>query len=351
MKRKAILLVLTMAATLLLASGVAFAVNKVCPPGTTVPGAKPCLGTSKTKTSSGNDLLIGTSGADYIKALSGNDKISAGGGNDTTDGGAGNDTYSYADGWSTDALIDGSGIDTLNFSAVSGGISTSLHPDLSSNPQNVVSGPNGERVDVSLSPTRSDIEKVVGSASSFDNMFTGGAANILQPGPGKGGGRFTDLGGYVSIPASNDTYSGLLASGFGPIFILDYGGNVDKLILPFASTEAYFEALDDDRDGSDDLLLVMSTSTDYVYLYGQLEPYGNIPGHIESLQFTDDTLKIGSASATTSASSSATSSSDSVASQVDALNEASTLSASKKDELKKAAKKFLSKGTGSPNES
>lgn len=93
MRRKAILLVLTIAATLLLASGVAFAVNKVCPAGTIV--ANPCLGTSKTKKCSGNDLLIGTFGPDYIKALSGNDLISAGGINDHTDGGPGNDTYSY----------------------------------------------------------------------------------------------------------------------------------------------------------------------------------------------------------------------------------------------------------------
>ena len=46
MRRKAILLILTMSATLVLASGIAFAVNKVCPSGTTF--ASPCKGTAKT---------------------------------------------------------------------------------------------------------------------------------------------------------------------------------------------------------------------------------------------------------------------------------------------------------------
>ena len=91
--KRTLLLLSIMAATLLAASGVALAVNKVCSSGSTQ--ANPCLGTNKTKKASGNDTLIGTSGPDYIKALSGNDNISGGSGNDTTDGGAGNDTYSY----------------------------------------------------------------------------------------------------------------------------------------------------------------------------------------------------------------------------------------------------------------
>ncbi len=53
------------------ASGVALAVNKVCPSGTTQ--ANPCSGTKN------NDLLIGTNGPDYIKGLVGNDNISGGG--------------------------------------------------------------------------------------------------------------------------------------------------------------------------------------------------------------------------------------------------------------------------------
>lgn len=114
--KRTLLLLTAMLAALVLASGVAMAVNKACPSGTTE--QNPCLGTNKTKRTSGNDTLIGTSGVDYIKALSGNDQISGGAGSDTADGGAGNDTYSYKDGWGTDTLIDSGGIDHLNFSAV-----------------------------------------------------------------------------------------------------------------------------------------------------------------------------------------------------------------------------------------
>lgn len=338
-----------MAATLLLASGVAFAVNKVCPSGTTF--SNPCKGTAKTSRSTGNDTLIGTSGADYIFALSGNDKISAGAGNDYTDGSSGNDTYSYKDGWGTDTVVDASGVDTLNFSAVSSGITAWLDPDYSGNPRNDVSGPAGERIDISRSPL-SMIEKVVGSASGYDQIFTGEAVNTLQPGPGKGGANLTDFGGcnstaggcIPSIPVSNDTYSGFAASGYGGHIISDYGGTADKLILPFASTDAYFEAYDDDGDGSADGLLIMSTSTDSVYISGQLEPYFGRPGRIETIQFTDGVFSIGSASATSASAASSTS----TTSQVESLNEAATISASEKDKRAKAAKKLLSESPSPP---
>ncbi len=329
MRRKAILLILTMAATLLLTSGVAFAVNKVCPSGTTF--SNPCKGTAKTKTSSGADTLIGTSGADYIFALSGNDKISAGVGDDYTDGSSGNDTYSYRDLWGTDTLVDASGVDTLNFSAASGGIFAALYPDYPSYPSNVVYGANGERVDVSFSPL-SVIEKVVGSASAYDNITTGRAANILQPGPGKGGADLADIGG-------NDTYSGFPASGHGSVSIYDNGGTADKLILPFASTDAYFEATDFDADGADETLMIMSTSTDSVVIYGQLEPFYDRKGRIESINFTDGVFTIGTDTQAQSLSGADTT--GSAEARVAQLNEASTLDTAEKDKRSKAAKKII----------
>ena len=45
----------------------------------------------------------------------------------------------------------------------------------------------------------------------------------------------------MSIPASSDTYAGFAASGYGEVSIQDWGGTADKLILPFAVTDAYFE--------------------------------------------------------------------------------------------------------------
>src|SRR3712207_5443035 len=107
MVKRTLLLLSVMLATLIAATGVAFAVSKVCPLGTTQ--ANPCSGTK------GIDTLIGTSGADYIMGLAGNDNISGGAGNDTTDGGAGNDTYSYSDAIGQDTLIDSGGTDALNF--------------------------------------------------------------------------------------------------------------------------------------------------------------------------------------------------------------------------------------------
>ena len=352
--RSVVLLLTTVVAALVMAGGAAFAVNKVCPSGTTP--SNPCKGTAETKTSSGNDTLIGTPGPDHILALSGNDKISAGAGNDLTNGGAGNDIYSYRDGMGTDTVVDASGIDTLNFSAMSGGIRANLYPDDGFSPANTVRDTSFALL-VDVSNPDSVIEKVVGSASGDDFIQTGRATNILQPGPGSGGATLIDIGGCNSsnqsfppecgappfaVPVSNDTYSGFRAGGYGEVFISDLGGTADRLILPFASTDAYFEASDSDNSdnkGIPDSLLIMSTSTDSVFIFGQLVPYLGRAGHIESIQFTDGNFSIGSASApgaSNAASSSGTS-------QIDALNADSTLSATKTEDLAKAAKKILSK--------
>ena len=63
--RRALLLLLAVVAALLAASGVALAVSKVCPSGTTQ--ANPCSGTNA------SDKLTGTSRTDYINGLDGND--------------------------------------------------------------------------------------------------------------------------------------------------------------------------------------------------------------------------------------------------------------------------------------
>src|SRR3712207_5110596 len=63
--RRTLLLLLAVVAALPAASGVALAVSKVCPSGTTQ--ANPCSGTNA------SDKLTGTSGTDYINGLAGND--------------------------------------------------------------------------------------------------------------------------------------------------------------------------------------------------------------------------------------------------------------------------------------
>jgi len=286
MRRRALLLLSVIVAALVVASGTALAVNKTCPPGSTE--QNPCLGTKKTKKASGNDTLRGTSGPDYIKALSGNDKITAGAGNDTTDGGGGNDTYYYGNGWGIDTLIDASGTDTLDFAAVQGSNPypfDTITVDFSTfDPSaNYASGPNGERINISLG---TKIEKIRGS-SGYDGIYTAIGPNTLQPGPGTGGAYLEDYGGYadgyISWPVSNDTYSGFSASGFGPVTVYDNGGTADKLILSFAKTDA-----DIVKDG-DNLIITLKTSgTDSITIDGQLtQKY-----RIETIQFTDGLCKI-----------------------------------------------------------
>src|SRR3712207_8247397 len=131
--RRALLLLLAVVAALLAASGVALAVNKVCPSGTTQ--ANPCLGTNA------SDKLTGTSRTDYIKGRAGNDveigllgddflwgeagRDGLGGGTeqfqtpnfDTMYGGAGADVHVWAPGGGDDGFFGGEGPGAQGFGA------------------------------------------------------------------------------------------------------------------------------------------------------------------------------------------------------------------------------------------
>ena len=277
-------------AALVGASGAAFAVNKVCPSGTT--NIAPCSGTNKTKTASGNDILVGTSGPDYIKALSGNDTIS---------GGAGNDTYSYKDGFGTDTLIDPSGSDVVDFSRISApgcgtaclGMDILLIPDWASATGDVFY--NQARVaNVSSSAVvsfgSSVIEKAKGSSGN-DRIEGGEAANMLMPGPG-GNDYLIDMGGYPGRPAdpdfgipalpaldpSADTYKGFV-SGFTKV--QDEGGSGDVVDLrQVASYDAHFDV------AGDDLVIHTTSNADGVVILG----YFTADGRIEKIVFSDTTI-------------------------------------------------------------
>lgn len=101
------------------------------------------------------------------------------------------------------------------------------------------------------------------------------------------------------------------------------GGTADKLALPFASTDAHFEAWDTDFDPALDNLSILTSDTDVAMIFGQLEPDGNKKGRIEHIVFTDGTMTIGSETA------------------VQTLNAASKLDASEKEKRSKAAKKVI----------
>ena len=113
MGRRAILLLLTMATALLMASGVALALTKTCLAGST--STKPCYGSLNA------DVITGTPAADYINAQNGDDTVNArdGGdnvygslGRDIIDGEAGNDKL-YGDNHD-DKIEGGEGDDRLD---------------------------------------------------------------------------------------------------------------------------------------------------------------------------------------------------------------------------------------------
>ena len=326
MRRKAIVLVLTMAATLVLASGVALAVNKVCLSGTTA--TNPCKGTAKTKTSSGNDILMGTSGPDYITALSGNDLITGAGGNDTTDGSSGNDTYSYRDAWGTDTLRDSAGIDALNLSATTTGVDIRMVPQWT-NYNRVVSTGGSDLVTMGTSV----VEKATGGWGS-DALYGGPAVNTLSPGGGGVDtlwdyGGFTGQEGFAPVPPSNDTYKGF-ASNTALDQVMDFGGTSDTVDLkPFVSTEVYFEAVDfDGVSNTQESLLLLTGNNSGVVILGQFSDYngtfGDQGSRIERLVFADGTFP-GPVQEV----------------QVQSLNEASALDATEKETRAKAVKKLI----------
>jgi Ca2+-binding RTX toxin-like protein len=106
--RRATLLLLATIAAMLMATGVAIAVTKTCPSGTTP--SKPCNGTPD------RDVLTGTGGTDYINSLAGDDVIDARAGDDTLYGGDGADALFGKDGG--DTIYGGSGND--NFKTIVG---------------------------------------------------------------------------------------------------------------------------------------------------------------------------------------------------------------------------------------
>lgn len=174
MRRRAILLVASMAVALVLASGVALAANVIpCPGGL-------CEGTT------GDDEMTGTSNTDSIYAKEGNDTLRGlekfddlrgGPGNDNLDGGGGNDQYNfYEDNWGIDRISgDSSGPeDWLIFhrSQLAGDLTIDLIP--SPDRPEVSSGTNR----INIAP-KVVIEWVQGGLGD-DTIKGNGADNYLQ---------------------------------------------------------------------------------------------------------------------------------------------------------------------------
>jgi Ca2+-binding RTX toxin-like protein len=100
MKRRAIILMVTMTAALIVAGGVALAEVVICN------ATPPCYGTSE------RDDINGSTFGETIKALGGDDRVQAGGGNDTVYGSSGNDNELRGEG-GNDTAYGGGGNDII----------------------------------------------------------------------------------------------------------------------------------------------------------------------------------------------------------------------------------------------
>jgi Ca2+-binding RTX toxin-like protein len=118
MKRTTLLLV-SITAALMLASGVVFAATISCPN----QAGNLCVGTDNRDTmygSSNREDMRGRGAADTLRARAGADRLTGGDGGDNLGGGVGSDIYAFGDGWGQDriTLRESSGVDTLDFTGV-----------------------------------------------------------------------------------------------------------------------------------------------------------------------------------------------------------------------------------------
>ncbi len=177
-----------------------------------------------------SDTLVGTSGKDSFTISVANNRGTAGSLNfqsfENLDGGADDDTFSFSDGFGVTGIITGGGgIDTLNYSAYTSGVTVNLSSGSSTNVTGGVVG----------------IENVTGGVSN-DKLTGSALANVLVGGDGNdtladGAGDDSLDGGigddtYVLTPGSADVVTdasgtdGLdFSSSAGPISInLDFNG-------------------------------------------------------------------------------------------------------------------------------
>jgi len=198
-----------MAATVMLVSGVAYALSVQCDgAGDQDPDPGQCQGTNE------SDVITGTAQPDNISALRGRDDITARGGNDDVNGGGGGDDISGGGGG--DALSGGGQGDDIH-----GGPGT---PDAASVPLN------------SFSCSYSDPEAGIDARAEGNQLLFGDGGNdLLTGGPDNdllaGGSDTNDLSGngggdcFLLSGDENERASG----GFGDDFFFAADGNGDDV--------------------------------------------------------------------------------------------------------------------------
>ena len=275
MARRFVLLVVMVGAALLVCSAVAFAA-----------------------------VRTGTAGSETLAGTPDSDKITGRGGDDRTVGKAGNDTYFYADGWGNDTVVDSRGVDTLDFTAVTGEIIGSLcQMSPSSDPGFSAGTAGGVSFD-------SRIEGVRGGRGN-DILFGCGGKNTIAGGAGEffGSGQIpgdwlVDLDGMEMFerPASDDVY---LGSKEGVAVVSD-GGGTDVLNLgSLNSRSTRIVGEDLDNDGTVGSLTVyygyQETLVGEMLLANQFEDDEfsnwfdvplNFDGRIEKIKFKDKTVTV-----------------------------------------------------------
>ena len=294
-----------MATALVVASGVAVAATITCS------GAQFCKGTKR------SDVITGTGSPEFIKALKGNDRITGAGDGDIIHGGGGNDTYLYQDGFGDDWVYDSSGVDTVDFSGVTGGMDIAVVPDyVNSSGSSFWNSASRRSVSTDIvafynvDGTNSVIEKVVGSRGQ-DNIYGGKAKNTLDPGPHSGG-SFADLledrgghpgnsaAGLPALPPSDDTYRGFLPGISNNVIVQDWGGDRDTVDLrPARTSDARIGFVEGDPDGfSEGIRIhiapgswVASVITVGCHYHDEGDPdCGSQDGRIERFVFADRVL-------------------------------------------------------------
>jgi Ca2+-binding RTX toxin-like protein len=225
--RRIVVLLIAMAAALIVASGVAFAVIKDCQPDIK------CVGTPQTDVltgTSGSDRIYGLAKGDTLYGLGEGDRLVGGGGaddlrggyvpnttatddgaNDTLSGSGGSDTYIFGNGWGADTVIDEAIVDetpaTGNrvylLTTTTGNMAITLESDSGPLPE-VRNGTNTINWDGNV------IDNVNVSLGSSNDTITGNSrANFIATYAGGGNDNISGGGGDDSINvgdrAGNDT--------------------------------------------------------------------------------------------------------------------------------------------------
>ncbi len=177
---------------------------------------------------SGDDMLKGERGTDTLKGGSGNDTLTGGSGADSLSGGTGNDTLAPGADLLADVVNGGAGVDTVDYSAATGGVVVFLFNNFA----------NLAAANDSFTSIENLIGSVfgdtLGAAAADGSHVFGGLGDDFVFGSGPG---FTAI---VQGGMGNDTLSGVSDS--QDLLQLERGKGVDSIVFVF-------------RDHSDRLLI------------------------------------------------------------------------------------------------